>query len=173
MGTSCILNSFQANSHYFSTGQLKPRCQVHAAQNFSCSPLTFISGLQRALLLYQDVKQGLWPPNLYGTFKIPLDCSRHLLFCMFLARWETIPSAITQEKDIASRLCFVRKVSDLHFSRYVTFCNIVLDRGKMVWIKPTLIYWKNKKIAMWIEHTSGEPLQQLMEKTWSEDLITC
>lgn len=44
----------------------------------------------------------------------------------------------------------------------------------MVWIKHTLkILKKIRKIAMWIESTSGEPLQQLMEKTWSEDLITC
>lgn len=50
----------------------------------------------------------------------------------------------------------------------------MLHGGEIIWIKHTLkVLKKNFRIAMWIENTSGESLQQFMEKTWSEDLITC
>lgn len=46
--------------------------------------------------------------------------------------------ATTQEKDPASRLCFVRKISDLRLSRCATSCDILLHGAEMVWIKHTL-----------------------------------
>lgn len=53
--------------------------------------------------------------------------------------------AITQEKDPASRLCVVRKISDLHLSRCAIFCGILLYGGEMVWIKHTLKIWTKMK----------------------------
>lgn len=51
--------------------------------------------------------------------------------------------AVTQEKDPASRLCFVKKISDLHLSRCATICDAVLHGAVMVWIKHTLKIWTN------------------------------
>lgn len=176
MGTSCDLNGFQNNLGCLSTCQLKSRCHVHTAQNFSLfSPIFYVSDCKEVYYtraLPRSCNRGFDPQIHIGVLKSLQAATVTSLVYMFPTRWETVLPAIAEEKDLSSMFCFVNKIFDLHLSPvqlFVTLCYIVVKWSRLNLL---LKYGQNWKNTIWIETVSGKHILQLMEKVQSEDMTT-